>query len=330
MLVLGGANMDVAASAAHALLAGESNPGQVRCTPGGVARNVAENLARLGHETRLVSLVGDDLYGRSLLAATRRAGVNVRGCQVLPGRSTASYVSLHGADGEMALAVNDMEILEALTPERLQTQARRVREAGALVLDCNLSSAALEWLFTQPGQRPVFVDAVSAFKAARIRPWLASLHTLKVNRLEAAALSGIEVQSLADARAAANWFIRQGVHRVVLTMGAQGACWLDRDGAQGLQAVHPVQVVNATGAGDALLAGLVHGHLAGDALAQAMQFAAGCAALTLTSPAATHPGLSLRAVRKLLSGTLRKAAPAPAGKPRSVIKVRIVQSKSAA
>ncbi len=306
VLLLGGANMDVAASAAHPLLAGESNPGQVRCAPGGVARNVAENLARLGHDTRLVSLVGDDLYGRSLLAATRRAGVNVRGCQVLPGRGTATYVSLHGADGEMALAVNDMEILEELTPERLQSQLRRVREAAALVLDCNLPCAALDWLFMQPRRGPVFVDAVSAFKAARIRPWLARLHTLKVNRLEAAALSGIEVLSLADARAAASWLVRQGVHRVVLTMGAQGACWLDRDGAQGVQPTLSVPMVNATGAGDALLAGLVHSHLAGNSLAQAIQFAAGCAALTLTSPAATHPGLSLRAVRKLLAAFNRK------------------------
>jgi pseudouridine kinase len=301
VLVLGGANMDMVASASHGLVAGESVPGRIRSAPGGVARNIAENLARLGLPTRLVTAVGDDLLGRSLLEATQRAGVDTGGCLLLAGQGSASYLSLHGPDGELAMAVNDMDILLALTPERLQPHAPSLRRAAALVLDCNLSPDALAWVFAQGSAAPVFVDAVSAFKAVRIRPWLDRLFLLKVNRLEAQALSGLKVETLADARAAAGWFIDRGVRQVGLSMGEQGNCWMDASGASGLQPVLPVQVVNATGAGDALLAGLVFAHLMGETLAQAMRFAGGCAALTLTTMAANHPGLSVARVRELLA-----------------------------
>lgn len=303
VLVLGGANMDIAARASHRLAAGESIPGRISCAPGGVARNAAENLARLGHETRFISVVGDDGYGRELLESTAAAGVDVSACLVQSGRSSSCYLSLHGADGEMAMAVNDMDLLDALTPTVLQTQTERLRRAAAVLLDCNLSPAVLEWLFAQSPPGPVFVDAVSAFKSARIRPWLARIHTLKVNRQEAAQLSGQGLTSLAKTRSAAAWFIRQGVQQVAISLGSDGVFWQAADGSHGVEPACAVPVINTTGAGDALLAGLLHAHLAGEPLAQAIRFASGCAALTLTSAAANHPSLSELTVRRLLAET---------------------------
>jgi pseudouridine kinase len=143
VLVLGGANMDISATTQQALVPADSNPGVVRSAPGGVARNVAENLARFGVDTRLLAAVGDDPYGRSLLETTRRAGVDVQGCWVLAGQTTSTYMSLHGPAGDLAVAVNDMRILECLTPELLAAHAERVRHAAALVVDCNLTADAL-------------------------------------------------------------------------------------------------------------------------------------------------------------------------------------------
>jgi pseudouridine kinase len=301
LLALGGANMDIAATAGHPLTPGESIPGRVRCSPGGVARNVAQNLACLGHVVRLLSAVGDDLLGQVLLDATRRAGVDVAGCLVVPGRASPTYVSLFSADGELALAVNDMDILEYLTPRWLDPFKAQLRDAAALVLDCNLTPATLEWLFIQPLTQPVFVDAVSGIKAQRLAPWLARVHLLKVNRAEAAALWGRPVESLDEVRAAADWFMSKGLSALVLTLGAQGVYWRSASGECGLQQVLPGKVVNTSGAGDALLAALVHQHLAGAPLAQALPFASACAAMTLLSESANHPGLSVAAVRAFMA-----------------------------
>ncbi|MDR3368354.1 PfkB family carbohydrate kinase [Rhodoferax sp.] len=305
VLVLGGANMDISATTERAVVPSDSNPGVIRCAPGGVARNVAENLARLGVDTRLLAVVGDDAYGRSLLEATQKAGVDVQGCWVLAGQTTSTYVSLHGPAGDLAVAVNDMRILECLTPERLTPHADRVRHAAVLVVDCNLSADALAWVFANRGATPVFVDAVSAFKCQRVLPWLDQVHTLKLNRQEAQALCGFAVQTDAEVERAAQWLHGQGVQQLVLSLGARGVYWSDQDAAHGWQGTVPAAVVNVTGGGDALMAGLVHGFVSHQSLEESIPFALACAALTLSAEQANHPSMSVVSVSQLL----RSAAP---------------------
>ncbi len=300
VLAIGAANMDITGSSPHALLAHDSTPGQIRCAPGGVARNVAENLARLGHDVRLISVVGDDLFGARLLESTRRAGVDVQGCLVLDAHATSTYLSLHGPDGDMALALNDMAILEQITPERLAHAATRVRHARAVLVDCNLSEAALAWIFGYAQAKAIFAESVSAFKCRRLLPWLGQVHTLKANRLEAQALTGLPVADDAGLVQAACWLHDQGVRHVVLSLGERGVYWSARDGASGWQNALAATMVNATGAGDAMMAGLLHGHLKGDPLAQTIAFASGCAAMTLGAPQANHVSLSVAAVQQLV------------------------------
>ena len=305
--VLGAANMDISAQTTRVLAATDSTPGLIHCAPGGVARNVAENLARLGHAVRLVSVVGDDDFGRSLTQATRRAGVNMDDVQVFADQRTATYLSLHGPDGDMAVAVNDMAILDCMTPEFLQAHAPILDGASAIVVDCNLNPAALAGLFKEGLTLPVFVDAVSVIKCTRIAPWLPRIHTLKVNRLEAQALSGMVVHSVDDAGLAAKRLHQLGVLNVVLSLGEMGVCWTDAQGRSGYHRAGRVNVVNTSGAGDALLAGLVHAHMGSMPLDVAVEFAMGCAELTLSSTFANTPELSVTAVNRHLSSKSDKS-----------------------
>ena len=224
------------------------------------------------------------------------AGVDVSAFQVLPSQRTATYLSVHGPDGDMSLAVNDMAIVDGLTPEFLQLQCASIDAASMLVLDCNLPAPTLAWLVGRAGNVPVFVDGVSVQKCQRLRGLLAGVHTLKVNQLEAQALSGLQAQSLEGAQAAALALHRLGVRRVVVSMGKYGVCWCDEAGVLGAREAAPVTVVNSSGAGDALLAGLVHAHLASQSLADAVTFAMACAELTLGTTFANHPDLSVSAV----------------------------------
>ena len=305
VVVVGGANMDIVASTNSTLAMADSTPGHIACAAGGVARNVAENLARMGDVVHLISAVGDDVFGRSLLTTTSQAGVLVNTVQVMPQERTATYLSVHGADGDMALAVNDMAILERMTPEVLQGHRSLFALAACTVLDSNLSSAALEWLFDTRSKVPFFVDGVSVVKCMKLAPWISQIHTLKVNRLEAAALSGLPVKTPADAVTAAQRLHQMGVTNVVVSLGDQGVCWCDAQGAGGHWTAGQVPVVNTSGAGDALLAGLVHAYLCDLPLATAVKFAMACAELTLSSTFANAPELSLRAIEaRLTAGAL--------------------------
>lgn len=293
--------MDIVAQSASAWRRADSNPGQVRCTAGGVARNVAHNLALLGHDATLVSVLGQDAFGQAVLQATQAAGVDTRHCALLGDASTATYVSLHGSDGDMDLAVNDMAIMARLNAQWLAPLATELASASCLVLDCNLHEEALAFLFGGNFTAPLFVDAVSASKCQRLSHWLSGVHTLKLNRLEATALTGLAVTTQAQAQAAALVLQRQGVRQVVLSLGPQGVAWCDADGTTGFRAARLLPVLNTSGAGDALLAGLVHGHLQGWALPHAVAWAMACAEITLQSPSANAPALSAPAVHARLT-----------------------------
>lgn len=302
IVVAGGANLDILGRSAGPLSRGDSTPGGVLLAPGGVARNVAENLARLGHKVHLISAVGDDETGRRLLQDTAAAGVNVEAVFCFPGLGTARYVALCGPDGALAMAVNDMRVLDSLSPNRLAAHESLLKSASVLVLDCNLPEAALEWFFESAHQAKAFVDGVSAAKCTRLRPWLGNIHTLKLNRLEAGALTGQAVTTLAEAAAATAFLQGAGVQNVVISLGEAGVCWRGEDAVFGHRVARAVVVRNSNGAGDALLAGLVHGHTLATNLADAVAWGAACAQMTLTSESANASGLTGLALTEHLQG----------------------------
>jgi pseudouridine kinase len=298
--LIGGANMDIAAHSSAAPVPGDSNPGRIACSPGGVARNVAENLLRLGVDARLLSVLGDDVFGQALRQAAADIALDLSACSTIPGQRTATYLSLHGPDGDMGVAVNDMGILDCLTPELLGQHTGVLEGAAALVVDCNVRPDVLAWIAVYWLDKPVFAEAVSVAKCRKLLPVLGQIHTLKANRLEAQALSGLPIQSLQSACDAARSLHQRGVRNVVISLGGDGVAWCDAGGAVGHQHVHAVQMASATGAGDALLSGLVYGHLQGLPLDQAVRFAMACAELTLSSTLANSPELSVAAVKARL------------------------------
>jgi len=177
--LIGGANLDISAHSHAPPVAGDSNPGTIRCSPGGVARNVAENLLRLGVDARLVSVLGDDAFALVLRETASRIGLNLSACSTIAGGRTATYLSLHGADGDMGVAINDMDILEHLTPALLEAQAALLRAAPVVVVDSNVRPDVLDWLARNLPGKAIFAEAVSVAKCAKLVPVLSALHTLR-------------------------------------------------------------------------------------------------------------------------------------------------------
>src|SRR4051794_9845904 len=166
VVVVGGANVDVKARTAAPLVAATSNPGTVVRTPGGVGRNVAENLARLGSRVALVSTVGSDPDGDWLLEETAVAGVDITA--VLRGGPTGRYVAVLGADGALAVGVSGMAATDALGPEVLDHDL--IRSAALVVVDGNIPATTVDAVLAL-GAR-VVIDPVSVAKAQRIAPLL--------------------------------------------------------------------------------------------------------------------------------------------------------------
>ncbi|MCY3860626.1 MAG: carbohydrate kinase family protein [bacterium] len=256
VVVIGGANVDIEGRCSTPPLPNESNPGAVAISAGGVARNIAANLASTGLQTHLVTALGEDDHGQLIYERTAKSGVDLSSVLWTSQHPTATYLSIVDANGEPLMAVNDMAITAVVDRKAIAARTELLRHARVVVVDCNVGDEALDEITSL--SPTVFVDTTSVAKAPRIRPYLDRVHTLKPNRAEATALTGIDIHNTETARRAAQWLLDAGVATVYVTLGPDGVVWADQEGG-GFLSAPQVHALSTTGAGDAFTAALVKG-----------------------------------------------------------------------
>lgn len=299
--VIGGANNDIVGLPDALFVPGDSNPGHVRSSPGGVARNIAENLARLGVDVRLVTVFGGDHGGVALRSACESTGIDTSASMTAGEVPGCRYLAVLDEHGGLAGAVSDMRAMELLTPDALDAHSDLIAGSTLVVADANLSAAVLERLAEICRDTPLVLDAVSVPKAPRLRAVLSRTHTLKANLAEAALLADVTDPTAQAVAEVASRLLAKGVSRVFITMGEVGAAYADASAAGTLSAPD-VTAVNTTGAGDAFMAGVVFATLRGaDALAAARAGRA-LAALAIASESTVSEAVSAAAVEQAMEG----------------------------
>ena len=292
--VIGAANIDIGGFPHGRIAMQDSNPGRVRLSAGGVGRNIACNLARLGVETQLVAALGTDAFADIVREDCARAGVGTDLCFTFPGEGSSSYLFIADANGDMQLAVNDMGICDHMTPAALAGRMDALNAMDLVVVDANLPAETLGFLARQL-RPPLLADAVSTAKAPRLMGALERLNALKPNAIEAEALTGIPVFDDASAARAARRLIDLGVGRVFITLGEKGACCAD--GRRTLaMAGAPTRMVNATGAGDAFTAALAWAQLGRLSLDECCAAGLAAASIALESMDTVSPDMSRAAL----------------------------------
>lgn len=292
--VVGGVNIDIGGTARAPLVMGDSNPGAVRFSLGGVGRNIAHNLSLLGVDVRLLTALGEDLWADRIEGSCALLGIDLTGSLIVPGSSTSTYLYLAGPEGDMALAVSDMDIYERLTPAALEPKLPWLRDAQVLVLDANLPAETIAWLCGRVTV-PIFADAVSAAKAGRLKDVLGKLHTLKPNRLEAELLSGVAIHDERSLFRAADTLLETGLKRVFISLGADGVLAADADTRLRLPTARG-EHVNTTGCGDAFLAALVWSQLRGLDLKDSARAGVAAAGIAMSDTETVSPRMSAQAV----------------------------------
>jgi pseudouridine kinase len=146
IVVVGGANTDIFGFSAAQVVSQDSNPGHIQDSPGGVARNIAENLARLGVDTHLITAFGSDANGLRLAEGCRASGVDVAGALTVEHVPGSRYLAILDDAGDLVVAVSDMRALESLTPASLVDRRGLMDSAALIVADTNLPAETLLWL----------------------------------------------------------------------------------------------------------------------------------------------------------------------------------------
>ena len=295
-VVAGGVNVDIGGRSFAPMVARDSNPGRVTTSLGGVGRNIAHNMSLLGVDVRFLTAFGDDLYAQRIAASCGELGIDISHALQVPGGTTSTYLFLNDMDGDMALAVSDMEICEKLQPEYFAANLNLLNRAQLVVADTNLPQASLEYLASHC-IAPIFVDPVSTHKAEKLHGVLGKIHTLKPNRIEAELLSGVKITDEGSLHRAAQALLDTGLRRVFISLGSDGVFAADHNGLIH-QPCLPAKVANATGAGDAFMAGLAWAYLEGTDLKDTAALASAAASIAIEGAETINPVLSVESVRE--------------------------------
>ncbi len=287
ILCIGGAVIDRTYLCANEPSPGTSNPVSNRRSFGGVARNVAESLARLGATVRLITAIGDDEAGRALVAGLAAMGTDLSGVLTVPDQPTAEYTAAFW-QGELFAGFADMAIFDRLTPEAVLPVLPKGARETLVFADCNLPQATLLALASQAltDGFPLCVDALSLAKAERLPPRLDGVHVLFLNAAQARHITKTEALPEAIDRLRA-----RGAQAIVLTQGADGVSVCNSNGTKRLPPP-AVSVLNVSGAGDAIIAGTLLGLSEGQPLTDAVHLGLAAAALALQSMETVPPGLT--------------------------------------
>ncbi len=298
-VVVGGVTIDIGGRSYAPLVARDSNPGKVRISLGGVGRNIAHNMSLLGLNVRFLTAFGDDFYAQKVAASCGELGIDISDCLSVPGCATPTYLFINDSDGDMALAMSDMDICEKITPEYLATKLPVLNNAQLVVVDTNIPEESIRYL-AENCTAPIFADPVSTAKAGKLRSVLGKLHTLKPNRIEAELLSGVKITDRESLEQAAQALLATGLHRVFISMGTDGVFAADRKQTL-IQPCCKAVMRNATGAGDSFMAALAWAYLEGTDLEHTALAAAATAAIAVEGTETINHDLCADLVRQRMA-----------------------------
>lgn len=296
VLVIGASGLDVVGRLQGGLQMGTSNPARIRTSFGGVARNVAENLARLGQPVSLLSVIGKDRVGDDILAYTRQVGVDVSAVYTTDKYPTGFYMGVLDEKGARQFAFDDMRILAELTESYLAYNEDLFEKAGLVFLDANLPETALTTVFklAHKYKLPVCADPTSQSLAPRLKPYLRQLKLISPNCIEAGILTDqhFDPANRNAALDAARALVNQGVEMVFVTQAQFGVSYATSETNGHVPAIR-TKVVDPTGAGDALTAAVIYALMNNIEIDDAARLGVSAASLALRHQGTVFPDLSL-------------------------------------
>ena len=286
VIVVGGANIDLTGHINNSVSRYDSNPGVISTTFGGVGRNIAENLVRLGIPVKLITAIGDDYYGDRMIKHCEVVGIDMSLSKRYIGERTSVYMQVLNQIGDLDVAVADMQIVERLTKKVIVDYDHYLDSAKAIVVDCNVSASVIQYLSEHFGEK-LFIDPVSVVKSKKIKSCFKSVFCITPNRYELTELaSGDNIEEMIHD------IIKQGVDHVVVTEGSEGVTYYNKKLYK--KEALPARIENVTGAGDAFVAGLVYGFVNEKNFEQCVDYGLKMAKMTVECKTTVNENISDR------------------------------------
>jgi pseudouridine kinase len=251
---LGAAHTDIKAHALTNPKLGDSVPVMSRKCLGGVACNLAVNLAHCGAKVALASLVGEDPEGHALIRTLALNNIDTKDILFSKLSPTAKYYALLTPEGELFVAMADMSIYDELSPELISSLIYKRSSISDWVIDANISGQTIKLISNNiKSHQRLWGIGVSAHKIKVLASGFPNFYGLILNLEELFALT-----NTSDLKEAMRVLRREKCSRIVVTAGALGVYYCDGKNI-GHQKSSSTKIIDVTGAGDAFSAGVIYG-----------------------------------------------------------------------
>ncbi len=295
-MVIGGVNIDIGGRPDCALIAKDSNPGHISMSLGGVGRNIAHNMRLLGLNVKMITALGDDANAHRIMENCKELGIDISQSCHSAEDATSTYLFIAEQDGDMAVAISDMNIYRHMTPEFMESRMEIINHAGMAVIDTNIPEETIRYLASNC-KVPIYADPVSCTKAKKLLPVLGKLHTISPNIMEAEILTGKTIDSEKSLKEAADVLLATGLKQVFITLGADGIFAANQEAAWKIPNLR-CRLINATGAGDAMMAGFAYAQTQGYSLKQTALIGLGAASIAVEGTATINEELCVEEVKR--------------------------------
>lgn len=260
IICIGGANVDRKYYVKGALQSATSNPVSSKQSVGGVARNIAENLGRLGMDVALMTASGSDSEW-SFIEEVSEPYMSLKYCSQFIDQSTGTYTAVLNDRGDMLIAYADMDVYDQITPEFILNYTASLSQARCIIVDLNCPKDSIETLceFARTHDIDIVLVAVSGPKMDRMPKEMQGITWLITNRDETEAYFNEPIQDEEDWKRACEKWLELGLANIVITNGEKGAMIGNKtEGVKWIASKRPEKVVDVTGAGDAFSAAVIY------------------------------------------------------------------------
>ncbi len=294
VLGIGASNVDIYGKSRIRIRMHYDHPADIISSVGGVMHNIITNYAMLGLRTRMITAYGDDAYGKMIVEDFRKNQIDISDSLMVKGRSSGIFMQVQDENNDMFLAICDMFVLEELTPEFLFSKENVIANARLVVIDPSLSEASIETVIGLcKGKSPLYMDPISDNFALKMKPYVADMDLVKPNRSELANLSGMKTDDLKDVERACEALLNRGLKKVVTSLGKDGILYMDGDRKILRRFKEEKKMVNASGAGDALMAALIYGEVMGLEVEETIDYALAAGIAAVRSETTINENMSI-------------------------------------
>ena len=302
VLGIGAANIDIYGKSLMKIRTHYDHPAQIVSDVGGVTRNIINNLAKLEIKTKLITAVGNDDNAKVIIEDCKVNGIDTSNILKVNDDATGIFMQVQDENNDMHIALCDMSVLNAITPEYINKNKSLLTSAKIVLIDTSLREDTIEEIIKIcKNKTPIYVDPISDKYSLKLIPYIKDFEVIKPNKSELEKISGVKIEKGSDIESACRKLLSKGLKKIFVSLGKDGILYMDNQGNKIRRKLKPISnMINASGAGDASMAAIIYGTLKELNIEKTIDYGLAAGLAAIKSKRAVNENMSVNLLNKIL------------------------------